>query len=345
MSPEKKNTLLQVRDIVKEYKLPREKLFHSSKKLRALDGVSLKLNYGESFGIVGESGSGKSTLARTILGLEYPKSGEILFEDKNLQTMKAEDLRNMRRNLQMIFQDPYDSLDPRQSVSQIVSEPLTLVGNITKKEKHKKVLEVLENVGLSPNDSRKYPHEFSGGQRQRIAIARALITRPALIVADEPVSALDVSVQAQVLNLMMDLQEQHGLAYLFISHDLSIVRHITSKVAVMYAGKIVETGTTQTLFNNPHHPYTHAMMEAIPEPDPNIKRQNRKIFYLHNQNYSYRNPKKEIGCSFASYCPYVEGICRKESPKLQNVKKVFSHILHKNQTEKFHEVACFNPLD
>jgi len=344
-SKKKTNPLLEIKNIVKEYKLPRENFFNSTKIIRALDGVSLAVEKGESFGIVGESGCGKSTLARTILGLESPKSGEVIFKEKNLHAIKTKDLRYMRRSIQMIFQDPYDSLDPRQRVSQIVAEPLILIEKITPKEKQEKVLDALENVGLSNSDLKKYPHEFSGGQRQRIAIARALITRPSLIVADEPVSALDVSVQAQVLNLMMDLQDQHGLAYLLISHDLNIVRHITNKVAVMYSGRVVEKGTTQTLFKNPLHPYTLTMIEAIPQPDPNRKKQNRKKFYLSNSINSIRYPKTEIGCSYASYCPYVLEICRKESPSLKNIKSNFSNVINKRRAENFHEVACFNPLD
>ena len=269
------NTLLQIRELVREYILPRQHIFIPPKRFRALDGVSLSLNYGESFGIVGESGCGKSTLARTVLALESPQSGEVCFQGKVLHTLKTKDLRRMRRGMQMVFQDPYGSLDPRHSVSQIVSEPLTLLGEVTLKIQQHQVAEALENVGLSPADANKFPHEFSGGQRQRIAIARALITRPSLIVADEPVSALDVSVQAQVLNLMMDLREQHGLAYLFISHDLSIVRHMTTNVAVMYAGRIVETGPTETLFDHAQHPYTRALLEAVPRPDPSRKRTGR----------------------------------------------------------------------
>ena len=252
------NSLLEIRKVVREYILPRQQLFSTAKRFRALDGVCLAVNSGESFGIVGESGCGKSTLARTVMALESPQSGEIYFQGENLHALKAKELRRVRCGLQMIFQDPYGSLDPRQSVGKIVAEPLSLLEEMAPEKRSEMVAEALDNVGLSPNDAVKFPHEFSGGQRQRIAIARALITRPALIVADEPVSALDVSVQAQVLNLMMDLRDRHGLAYLFISHDLSIVRHMTTKVAVMYAGRIVEQGVTQTLFDHAQHPYTRA---------------------------------------------------------------------------------------
>jgi len=243
--------------------------------------------------------------------------------------------------MQMIFQDPYGSLDPRHSVSQIVSEPLTLLGEVTLKIQQHQVAEALENVGLSPADANKFPHEFSGGQRQRIAIARALITRPSLIVADEPVSALDVSVQAQVLNLMMDLREQHGLAYLFISHDLSIVRHMTTNVAVMYAGRIVETGPTETLFDHAQHPYTRALLEAVPRPDPSRKRTGRLKKSASTQHF----PETEGGCSYASRCSLVEGKCREKSPSLLNLNNSSVTESDKNPAEIVHKVACYKPLD
>jgi peptide/nickel transport system ATP-binding protein len=335
------NTLLQIRELVREYILPRQHIFIPPKRFRALDGVSLSLNYGESFGIVGESGCGKSTLARTVLALESPQSGEVCFQGKVLHTLKTKDLRRMRRGMQMVFQDPYGSLDPRHSVSQIVSEPLTLLGEVTLKIQQQQVAEALENVGLSPADANKFPHEFSGGQRQRIAIARALITRPSLIVADEPVSALDVSVQAQVLNLMMDLREQHGLAYLFISHDLSIVRHMTTNVAVMFAGRIVETGPTETLFDHAQHPYTRALLEAVPRPDPSRKRTGRLKKSASTQLF----PETEGGCAYAYRCPLVEEKCREKSPSLLNLKNSSAMESDKNPAEIVHKVACYKPLD
>jgi len=337
--------LLQIKDIVREYILPREYFFSSTKRLLALDGISLTVNAGESFGIVGESGCGKSTLARTIMGLEYPQSGEIFFMGKILHSLNPKDLRRIRQNLQMIFQDPYGSLDPRQNVGNIVSEPLTLFGEMTLQEKLNKAITVLEKVGLSPNDISKFPHEFSGGQRQRIAIARALITKPALIVADEPVSALDVSVQAQVLNLMMDLRDEHGLAYLFISHDLSIVRQVTTRIAVMYAGKIIETGSTENLFKRPLHPYTSSLLEAIPKPYPLRKDKNRKTLINPNhENIILRN-KPKIGCSYANHCPHVEEKCKYEFPPLQNSTKSFSNGTQYNSSIKSHKVACYKPLN
>ena len=335
------NNLLQIRELVREYTLPRQHIFIPPKSFRALDGVSLSLNYGESFGIVGESGCGKSTLARTVLALESPQSGEVCFQGKVLHTLKTKDLRRMRRGMQMVFQDPYGSLDPRHSVSQIVSEPLTLQGEVTLKILQQQVAEAIENVGLSPADANKFPHEFSGGQRQRIAIARALITRPALIVADEPVSALDVSVQAQVLNLMMDLRDQHGLAYLFISHDLNIVRHMTTNVAVMYAGKIVETGPTEALFDNAQHPYTRALLEAVPQPDPSRKQRLRLKKSIPYQIYS----ETEGGCAYASRCQIAEDKCRINSPQLLKLRNGAAVDSDNNTPEIVHQVACFKPLD
>lgn len=259
--------ILQVQNLVREYQLPRASLFSTPRHLRVLDGVSLELKAGESLGIVGESGSGKSTLARAVMGLEKPQSGKIIINGEDIYALDRKHLRKARKNFQAIFQDPFGSLDPRYTVERIVSEPLISL-NLTanKIEQKEQVAEVLEAVGLTQASAKKYPHEFSGGQRQRIAIARALITRPALIVADEPVSALDVSIQAQVLNLMMDLQEKFNLSYLFISHDLGVIRAITDRVAVLYQGKIVEDGPTGSVFENPQHPYTKALIDAVPKP-------------------------------------------------------------------------------
>ena len=337
--------LLKIKNIVKEFKIPCENLFFSKKIIIALDNVSLSLKYGESFGIVGESGSGKSTLARTIMGLEEIKSGEILFMGKNLNYLSKKDLRIVRKSLQMIFQDPYGSLDPKNTIEKIISEPLALTEKISPNQKRIKVSDVMEKVGLSPNDMNKYPHEFSGGQRQRIAIARSLITRPALIVADEPVSALDVSVQAQVLNLMMDLREENGLAYLFISHDLSVVRQITSKIAVMFSGKIIEMGTTEDLFNNPLHPYTKSLIEAIPIPDPKRKIINQKTFFNFNTENSKLLAKSTNGCSYAPYCYYAIDKCKNVSPLLNNVTKEFFKNFSNNTQSFNHRVACHNPLN
>ena len=259
--------LLAVERLVKHYRLPRESLLSPPRVLEALRGVSLNVQAGRSFGIVGESGSGKSTLARCVMALEAPTSGSVRLEGRDLYALQADALRSARRDFQMVFQDPFGSLDPRQSVARIVAEPLAALAaphTPSRSEQRERVAQALDAVGLRQSDLDKFPHEFSGGQRQRIAIARALITRPKLIVADEPVSALDVSVQAQVLNLMMDLQEQFGVTYLLISHDLAVVQHLCDDVAVMQGGLIVESGTPQTLFTRPVHPYTRKLVDAVP---------------------------------------------------------------------------------
>lgn len=259
--------ILQARDVVREYRLSRKTVFSRAETLRVLHGVSLDIEAGTSVGLVGESGSGKSTFARTVMGLEPPQSGEIYIQGKDIYALDRAQLREARKSFQAIFQDPYGSLDPRHSVRRIIAEPIiSLEPGTNKSDCEKRVLDVLDAVGLPASAADKYPHEFSGGQRQRIAIARALITRPALIVADEPVSALDVSIQAQVLNLMMDLQEEFGLSYLFISHDLGVVRAITDRVAVLYQGRIVEEGPTAAVFDNPQHDYTKTLIAAVPKP-------------------------------------------------------------------------------
>ena len=259
--------LLEVRDLVRDYTLPKHSLLSKPQNLRVLHGVSLSLKAGESLGIVGESGSGKSTLARSVMGLEKPQSGSVTINGKDIYSLGRAELKAARKEFQAIFQDPYGSLDPRHSVRRILAEPVvSLEGATTAESREARIGQVLEAVGLAASAADKYPHEFSGGQRQRIAIARALITRPKLIVADEPVSALDVSIQAQVLNLMMDLQEQFGLSYLFISHDLGVMRVITDRVAVIHLGRIVEEGPTNEVFDNPQHPYTQALVNAVPKP-------------------------------------------------------------------------------
>ncbi|MDM7850001.1 ATP-binding cassette domain-containing protein [Pseudochrobactrum kiredjianiae] len=259
--------LLEVRDLVRDYTLPKQSLLSKPQNLRVLHGVSLSLKAGESLGIVGESGSGKSTLARSVMGLEKPQSGSVTINGKDIYSLGRAELKAARKTFQAIFQDPYGSLDPRHSVRRILAEPVVSLEDATTAEsREERIGQVLEAVGLAASAADKYPHEFSGGQRQRIAIARALITRPKLIVADEPVSALDVSIQAQVLNLMMDLQEQFGLSYLFISHDLGVMRVITDRVAVIHLGRIVEEGPTNEVFDNPQHPYTQALVNAVPKP-------------------------------------------------------------------------------
>ena len=256
--------LLEVRDLVQRYPLPRESLFRAPGEVHALDGVSFTLAAGKSLGIVGESGSGKSTLARLIMALEQPTSGTVRLFGRELHALPSSELRRARRDFQMVFQDPYGSLDPRQTVARIVAEPLTALERVERTALRERVAAVLGQVGLREGDMDKYPHEFSGGQRQRIAIARALITRPKLIVADEPVSALDVSVQAQVLNLLADLKEQFSLSFVLISHDLAVVDYLCDEIAVMYRGRIVEQGRAEQLLAEPAHPYTRALLEGVP---------------------------------------------------------------------------------
>ncbi|EGJ12428.1 MULTISPECIES: ATP-binding cassette domain-containing protein [Rubrivivax] len=254
--------LLQVHGLGKRYRLPREQLFAPATELQALADVDFTLEAGRTLGIVGESGSGKSTLARLVMALEAPSAGHVRLDGEDLHTLAPEALRRARAKFQMVFQDPYGSLDPRRSVLQTVTEPLAVLHGAGRDEQLARAVEVLEAVGLGPADLPKYPHEFSGGQRQRIAIARALVTRPKLIVADEPVSALDVSVQAQVLNLMQDLQQRYGVAYLFISHDLAVVDLVSDEVLVLYRGRVVERGTPERLFRAPEHPYTRRLLAA-----------------------------------------------------------------------------------
>jgi ABC-type oligopeptide transport system ATPase subunit len=260
--------LLQVRDLVRHYRLPREQLFAPPPLVNALNGVSFTVEAGRSLGIVGESGSGKSTLARLVMALDQPTSGSVHLLGRDLHRLPHAALREARRDIQMVFQDPYGSLDPRQTIERIVTEPLAAQESLPRPEQHRRAAEVVESVGLRTNDLLKYPHEFSGGQRQRIAIARALITRPRLIVADEPVSALDVSVQAQVLNLMQDLQSQFGVTYMLISHDLGVVAHLCDDVAVLWQGRIVEQGPPERLFRAAQHPYTQALLDAVPKAEP-----------------------------------------------------------------------------
>ena len=306
--------LLQVESLTRDYPLPRARLLGPAPSLRALHGVSLTVEAGRSFGIVGESGCGKSTLARLVMALERPSGGSVRFRGQDLFALDAAALRERRRHFQMVFQDPYGSLDPRHKVGRIVAEPLDgLAGRLPNAERRERVFEALGAVGLAARDADKFPHEFSGGQRQRIAIARALITEPELIVADEPVSALDVSVQAQVLNLMMDLQARLGLTYLFISHDLSVVRHVTDRVAVMYLGRIVEEGATAQVFAEPSHPYTQALLAAVPKPDPARRRRGRPGAVAPELHAPAR------GCPYAPRCPKAEERCRAEVPALREL--------------------------
>ncbi len=304
-------SLVRVENLVKDYKLPRKKILGKVPVFRALDGVNLTIDRGESFGVVGESGCGKSTLARIVMALDFPTSGNVYYNDIELFSASKSRLRKLRKHFQMVFQDPYSSLNPRKKIISIVSEPLSMLEkSISRQECRARVESILEEVGLKAADIDKYPHEFSGGQRQRIAIARALITKPSFIVADESVSALDVSVQAQVLNLMMDLQEKYNLAFMFISHDLSVVEYITQRLAVIYLGRIVEIGITGKIFEKALHPYTQLLFSAIPDVDPDMKKRETK-------NVESIFSRADSGCVFIDRCPMAARICQKEIPLLQ----------------------------
>ncbi len=282
--------------------------------VRSVDGVSFDIPRGKSFGLVGESGCGKTTTARLVLRLLEPTAGRVLFEGKDLNKMGREELRKMRRQMQIIFQDPYASLNPRMPVEQIVGESLEVHGIATGKAKHDRVLELLKMVGLRPEQARRYPHEFSGGQRQRIGVARALALNPKLIVADEPVSALDVSIQSQIINLLEDLQKKLGLTYLFIAHDLSVVRHISDIVGVMYLGKLVEMASEKDLYDRPLHPYSRALLSAVPIPDPDHPRER---IVLEGDVPSPVNPPS--GCRFHTRCPIAVDRCKTEEPEFRDL--------------------------
>ncbi len=284
--------------------------------IKAVDDITFEIYQGETLGLVGESGCGKSTTGRCILQLYRPTDGKVNFEDQDLVQMKGEALRRMRRRMQMIFQDPYASLNPRMTVGQIVGEPLEVHNILKGKAQKERVQELLRIVGLNPYFINRYPHEFSGGQRQRVGIARALAVQPSFIVADEPISALDVSIQAQIINLLEDLQDQFGLTYLFIAHDLSVVRHISSRIAVMYLGKIVELTDRETLYENPLHPYTQALLSAVPIPDPAVEEQRRRVI-LKGDVPSPANPPK--GCNFNTRCPVSMEICFLKEPEFKDV--------------------------
>jgi peptide/nickel transport system ATP-binding protein len=315
--------LLDVKDLVQRYTLPRESVFRPPGQVLALNGVSAHIEAGKSLGVVGESGSGKSTFARVVMALERPTSGEVRLLGRDLNQLPANELRRARRDFQMVFQDPYGSLDPRQTIARIVAEPLTALEQVDRATLRARVSAVLRQVGLRDADLDKYPHEFSGGQRQRIAIARALITQPKLIVADEPVSALDVSVQAQVLNLMQDLQEQFGLSYILISHDLAVVDYLCDEIAVMYLGRIVEQGRPEDLFAHCAHPYTRALLEAVPRARAGGVRRRRGAQATASQSFA------ATGCPYVSRCPLADRHCREAAPALRRIGEAHLAACHK----------------
>ncbi len=307
--------LLEVRHLVKHYPVRGGVFKRVVDWIRAVDDISFAIYPGETLGLVGESGCGKSTAALTLLRLIEPTAGEVWFEGRNIFTLQGEELKALRRHMQIVFQDPYTSLDPRLPVGESILEGLRIHGIGTPRQQREMLMEMLHKVGLEPYHAYRYPHEFSGGQRQRLGIARALILRPKFVVLDEPVSALDVSIQAQILNLLMDLQDEFGLTYLFVAHNLAVVEHISHRVAVMYLGKLVEMAPTEELFGTPLHPYTQALLSAIPVPDPTLRRER---IILQGDVPSPRRPPS--GCRFHPRCPFARPECAQEEPPLRELR-------------------------
>lgn len=313
MTEERKTPLLEVRDLKKWFpakKSPfsREKIF-----IKAVDGVSFTLNEGETLGVVGESGCGKSTMGRSVLRLLEPTGGQVIYKGVDYTALKDNELRDSRKELQIIFQDPYASLDPRMTIGDIIAEPLDIQLKLSAKERMERVLQTMDRAGLNTRFVNRYPHEFSGGQRQRIGIARAIALNPKIMVCDEPVSALDVSIQAQVINLLMDLQKEMGMAYIFISHDLSVIKHISDRVAVMYLGHLVEIADKKDIYAHPMHPYTVALLSAIPVPD---RKHKKEKIVLEGDLPSPANPPS--GCVFHTRCYKAQDICKTEVPELKD---------------------------
>ncbi|PAD76938.1 MULTISPECIES: ABC transporter ATP-binding protein [Paenibacillus] len=303
--------LLQVEHLKKYYPIERKWFGKQGAVVKAVDDISFSVMQGETFGLVGESGCGKSTTGRALLRLIEPTGGQVRFDGTELTALSAKELRMKRRDMQIVFQDPFSSLDPRHTVQRILEEPLIVHGIGDRQERQRMIRELTDVVGLAQSHLQRYPHQFSGGQRQRIGIARALSLRPKLIVADEPVSALDVSIQSQVINLLQDLQEEFGLTYLFIAHDLSVVKHISDRIAVMYLGRIVEIAEKDKLYSAPRHPYTQALLSAVPEPDPDMRRARILL-----QGEVPSPADAPVGCAFHTRCPKVMDICRARRPEL-----------------------------
>jgi oligopeptide/dipeptide ABC transporter ATP-binding protein len=328
--------LLEIKNLKKYFEIS-QGMFKEKINVRAVDDISFSVREGETFALVGESGCGKSTTGRTILRLTDPTDGQIVFKGKNIEKLPYNQMRALRNRMQMVFQDPYASLNPKKTIRQILMEPLRVHNKFPKEERLEKINNMLKIVGLSEEHLDRYPHEFSGGQRQRIGIARAVILQPDFIIADEPVSALDVSVQSQVINLMLDLQEEFGLTYLFISHDLSVIEHMTDRVAVMYLGKIVEVADTEELFANPKHPYTQALISAVPISHPD---EEKERIILTGDVPSPANPPS--GCSFHTRCPFAMDICRKVEPvskEFSNGHKANCHLYTDSENKEEKEYA------
>ena len=319
--------LIEVKDLKKHFEISKGFFKKQKSTVKAVDKINFKIYNGETLGIVGESGCGKSTAGQLILGLLEPTEGEVIFDEKLLSTFSQKELRKARKDLQVIFQDPYSSLNPRMTVEELIGEPL-IVHNIMKGEElRKKVLELMELVGLQSHQLKRYPHEFSGGQRQRIGIARALSLDPKIIVCDEAVSALDVSIQAQILNLLKSLQKKLDLTFIFIAHGIPAVKHISDRIAVMYLGRIVELASKEDLFNNPLHPYSYALLDSVPIPDPELRRDNRET--VSGEIPSPTNPPQ--GCHFHPRCKFAQERCKVETPEYREIKKD-------------HFIACHFPL-
>ena len=321
--------ILEVNNLVKHFPLGGGLFSKKQQVVQAVNGISLKVKRGETLGIVGESGCGKSTAGRSIIRLYEPTAGQIIFEGKDVTKAQGNDLMELRRNMQMIFQDPYASLNPRMTVGDIVAEALDIHKLASGQKRTNRIYELLKIVGLNPEHANRFPHEFSGGQRQRIGIARALAVNPSLIICDEPISALDVSIQAQVVNMLEELQEKLGLTYLFIAHDLSMVKYISHRIAVMYLGRIVELTSSKDLYANPMHPYTQGLLSAIPIPDPHVEAQRRRIIPKGNVPSPIDPPS---GCYFRTRCPHAMEVCAKEAPELTemgNEHLVACHLLKK----------------